>query len=172
MTSTEKKVYSLVKPIIEELGYRVYDVIYEKEGTNNYLRIFIDKDDGISIIDCENVNNAITDILDEKDYIKNSYMLEVSSPGLERIIRSDEHLSQNIGKEIEIHTFSTIEESNTKKITGILEKFDEQAIYLDAIIKKVTIKLKGKSDIQTENKHIMIERKDISKMNTVYNWEE
>ena len=66
MTVTEIKVKEIVEPIITSLGYELYDVIYEKEGSENYLRIFIDKESGISIVDCENVNNAITDILDEK----------------------------------------------------------------------------------------------------------
>ena len=70
MTTLEKKVEELVKPIIENLGYSLYDVIYQKEGKDNYLRIFIDKKEGICLNDCELVNNSITDILDEKDYIK------------------------------------------------------------------------------------------------------
>ncbi len=79
MTALENKIQDLVEPIINNLGYQVYDVIYEKEGKDNYLRIFLDGDN-ISIQDCEKVNNGITDILDEKDFIKSQYFLEVSSP--------------------------------------------------------------------------------------------
>ena len=84
MTSLEKKIEDLVKPIKENLGYKVYDVMYQKEGKDNYLRIFIDKECGIDLNDCEKVNDSVNDILDEKDYIKAQYYLEISSPGLER----------------------------------------------------------------------------------------
>ncbi len=80
MSSIEKNVEALVKPIIENLGYELYDVEYVKEGKNYFLRIFIDKEDGINLNDCEKVNDAINDKLDEKDYIKEQYFLEVSSP--------------------------------------------------------------------------------------------
>ncbi|MBR3134316.1 MAG: ribosome maturation factor RimP [Clostridia bacterium] len=158
MTSTESKVEKIVKPVIEKLGYVLYDVIYEKEGKDNYLRIFIDKDGIISINDCENVNNAITDILDENDIIKNSYMLEVSSPGIEKRLRSDEHLEQNIDKKIEIHTFKNDESTNSKIILGFLKGFDNDYVKIDV----------------TENdklRTISINKKNISKITTVYDWE-
>ena len=85
-TSIETKVEELLKDIIENIGYELYDVRYEKEGKDYYLRIIIDKPEGIDINDCENVNNAINDMLDEADYIKDQYFLEVSSPGIERIL--------------------------------------------------------------------------------------
>ncbi len=158
MTSTESKVEKIVKPVIEKLGYVLYDVIYEKEGKDNYLRIFIDKDGIISINDCENVNNAITDILDENDIIKNSYMLEVSSPGIEKRLRSDEHLEQNIDKKIEIHTFKNDESTNSKIILGFLKGFDNDYVKIEV----------------TENdklRTISINKKNISKITTVYDWE-
>ena len=157
MTNTETKINDCLKPIIEKLGYVLYDVIYEKEGSENYLRIFIDKKDGISINDCENVNNSITDILDEKDFIKNSYMLEVSSPGLEKRLRSDEHLKQNIGNKIKIHTFKNEPNLKTKEIIGILKDYDN---------KNITIEIED-----SENSIIVeIEKSNISKMSTVYDW--
>ena len=81
MTSLEKRVKDLIEPIINKLNYDLYDVIYTKEGKDYYLKIFIDSNYGISLNDCEKVNNAITDILDEKDYIKQQYFLEISSEG-------------------------------------------------------------------------------------------
>lgn len=87
MTKIEEKVESLIKQTIVNLGYELYDVIYEKEAQDYYLRIFIDKPEGISLNDCETVNNAITDMLDEADYIKDAYFLEVSSPRLRKIIK-------------------------------------------------------------------------------------
>src|SRR5699024_8204948 len=118
MTSLEKKIEELVKPIIENLGYKVYDVIYQKEGKDNYLKIFIDSDKGIDLNDCEKVNNSVNDILDEKDYIKAQYYLEISSPGLERNLRRDEQFLDNINKKIEVHLYNSI--NNNKTVTGIL----------------------------------------------------
>ena len=88
MSKIEKNVEELINPIVTNLGYKLYDVIYEKEAKDYYLRIFIDNENGISLEDCEKVNNAITEILDEKDYIKDQYFLEVSSPGIERILKN------------------------------------------------------------------------------------
>lgn len=158
MTATESKVKKCVEPIINDLGYKVYDVIYEKEGKDNYLRIFIDKETGISLNDCENVNNAITDILDEKDLIKNQYMLEISSPGIERRLRSDEHLKQNINSKVEVHTFKGIESvkyDKQKIFVGILKKLDEKTV-----------------TIEVENEEISISKDNISNIKTVFNWEE
>lgn len=80
MASIEEKVTSLLQDKISELGYELYDVEYAKEGKNYFLRIFIDKENGIDLEDCEKVNNGIMDLLDEADYIKEQYFLEVSSP--------------------------------------------------------------------------------------------
>lgn len=159
MTNIENKVCDCIKPIIEELGYELYDVIYEKEGQDNYLRIIIDKEDGISINDCESVNNAITDVLDEKDFIKNAYILEVSSPGIERRLRSDEHIKQNIGSKIEVHTYKNIEELKSKTIIGILKGFDDETIELEITVDRLIKKIK-------------IGKNNISKMTTVYDWQD
>lgn len=80
MASIEERVETLVKPTIEKIGYDLYDVEYAKEGKNYFLRILIDKPEGIDLQDCEKVNDAINDLLDEADYIKEQYFLEVSSP--------------------------------------------------------------------------------------------
>ena len=89
ISNIETKVENLLQNIIENIGYELYDVQYVKEGKDFYLRIVIDKEDGIDLNDCEKVNDAINDILDEADYIKDQYFLEVSSPGLERTLRKD-----------------------------------------------------------------------------------
>ena len=149
MANIEQKVENLLKEKIESLGYELYDVEYSKEGKNYFLRIFIDKKDGIDLNDCEKVNNEINDLLDGADYIKEQYFLEVSSPGIERILRKDKHLKENIGKEITIKLFKKDERGN-KEYQGILEQFDED-----------TIKLV---------KEIVIERKNIAQIKTVYNW--
>ena len=152
MASIEEKVENLVKPIIENIGYEVYDIEYAKEGKDYFLRIFIDNPKGITIEDCEKVNDAIKDKLDEEDYIKQQYFLEVSSPGVERILRKDKHLEQNIGKEININLFKKDNEGN-KNYKGILKSYSSEEII-----------------IKQESKEIRIERKNISQIKTIYNW--
>ena len=193
MTTIEKNVYDIVNPIIEKIGYNVYDIIYEKEGKDNYLRIFIDNEKGIDLNDCEKVNDAINDILDEKDPIKNQYMLEVSSPGIERRLRSNEHLKKAIDKKIEIHTFEKVE--NQKVLIGILKSYDEDSIVIVPVENmesnnknKKAKKIKKTEDSnnyineqepnknrttiesQENDKSIKISRKNISTMKIVFDW--
>ena len=108
MASIEERVENLVEPKVKELGYNLYDVQYAKEGKDYFLRIFIDKPEGIDLNDCEKVNDGINSLLDEADYIKEQYFLEVSSPGIERVLRKDSHLQSAIGKEIEIKLFKPL----------------------------------------------------------------
>ncbi len=152
MASIEEKVEKLIQPIIEEIGYDLYDVEYAKEGKNYFLRIFIDNEKGIDLNDCEKVNDAITDILDEENYIKEQYFLEVSSPGIERVLRKDKHLEQNIGEQINIKLFKK-DENGKKEYIGKLTKYDDSNIFIE----------------QDENE-VKIERKNISQIKTVYNW--
>lgn len=149
MASIEERVESLLKEKIEAIGYELYDVEYSKEGKNYFLRIFIDKTGGIDLNDCEKVNNEIDEILDEADYIKEQYFLEVSSPGIERIIRKEKHLKKYIGHEINIKLFKKDKNGN-KEYQGILKAFDKENIELEENIK--------------------IERKNIAQIKTVYNW--
>lgn len=151
MASIEEKVESLIKTKIQENGYSLYDVQYAKEGKNYFLRIFIDKLEGIDLNDCEKVNDLVNPLLDEVDYIKEQYFLEVSSPGIERVLRKDEHLQENIGNEIEIKLFKP--ENGKKEFEGILNNFDKENIKLNV-----------------QNEEITIERKNISNMKLKYNW--
>ena len=152
MASIEEKVEKLIKPHIEKMGYDLYDVEYAKEGKNYFLRIFIDKKEaGIDLEDCEKVSNEINDILDEADYIKEQYFLEVSSPGIERILKKDKHLEQNRGKEIHVKLFKK-DENGQKEYQGILQGFNEE---------KITIEIEEK---------IEIERKNIAQIKTIYQW--
>ncbi len=129
MASIEEKVESLIKEPINNLGYELYDVNYVKEGKDYFLRIFIDNKEGIDLNDCEKVNDAISDLLDEANYIKEQYFLEVSSPGIERIIRKDEHLEQNIGEEIYIKLFKPL--NGKKEYVGILKKYDSNIVEIE-----------------------------------------
>ena len=151
MANIENKVEELLENTINKLGYNLYDVEYVKEAKNYFLRIFIDKDDGINLDDCEKVNNAITDLLDEADLISDQYFLEVSSPGVERIIRKEKHLNENIGNEIEVKLYKPIE--GNKQIVGILKSFDNSNVVIEVL-----------------EKEISIPRKEISLMKTTFNW--
>jgi len=109
MANIEEKVEALIKTKIEKLGYNLYDVEYAKEGKDYFLRIYIDGKNGISLTDCEKVTGEINDILDKADYIKEGYFLEVSSTGIERVLRKDKHLEGAIGEEVEIKLFKPID---------------------------------------------------------------
>ena len=122
MSNIEEKVENLVKKPIEDLGYSLYDVQYVKEGQDYYLRIFIEKPNGsIDLNDCEKVNDGINDLLDKADYIKEQYFLEVSSTGLEKVLRRDEHLEQNIGKNVEVKLFKAVDINSAKNDTDKAE---------------------------------------------------
>jgi ribosome maturation factor RimP len=151
LASIEEKVENLIKKPINDLGYELYDVIYTKEGKDYFLRIYIDKDNGIDLNDCEKVNDAISDLLDEANYIKDQYFLEVSSPGIERIIRKNEQLGKNIGETIYVKLFKPL--NNKKEYVGILEKYDDNFIEI------------------TDEDLIKLDRKNISIIKKFYNWQ-
>ena len=150
-SNIETKVEQLLEKIIVDLGYDLYDVRYEKEAKDYYLRIIIDKPAGIDINDCETVNNAINDILDEADYIKDQYFLEVSSPGLERILRKEKHFLSQIGKEVSVKLFKPI--NKQKELIGILEEYNNT---------EITIKV--------DDETIKMNLKDIALVKTIFNW--
>jgi len=114
------------KPIVEELGYELVYVEYLKEGQDWFLRFFIDKPEGIDINDCEKVSRHIEPILDEKEYVKTQYVLEVSSLGLERPLRKNEDYLNNIGQRIEISLYKPI--NKKKKYIGILVSYGDTLI--------------------------------------------
>ena len=151
MASIEERVESLLESTINNLGYELYDVEYAKEGKDYFLRIFIDKESGIDLNDCEKVNDGINDLLDKADYIKEQYFLEVSSPGIERILKKDKHLEANIGSLVEIKLFKPID--NKKVLQGILKEFSKDSVVLEL-----------------EEGDLEIQRKDISVIRTVYEW--
>ena len=149
MAKIEEKVEQLVKDPIEKLGYSLYDVEYVKEGPEYYLRIYIDKESGIDLNDCEKVSNEINEILDKADYIKEQYYLEVSSPGIERKLRKDKHLEQNISKNVEIKLFKK-DNNGKKEYIGKLKAFNQEEIIIET------------------DKEITIERKNIAQIKTIY----
>ncbi len=142
-------VAELITPTVEELGYRVWDVEFAKEGADWHLTFTIDADEGISIQDCECVHNAIDPLLDEADPIDTAYYLDVSSPGIERELRTDAHIEASIGERVEVKLFAAHE--GKKEYKGTLTAFTDGAIV-----------------ITTEAGDITLPRAAVAKMRTVY----
>lgn len=124
---TVTAVEELVKPYAENLGLVVWDVRYLKEGSQWFLRIFIDKDGGVDINDCENLSRAIDKPLDDLDPIENEYILEVSSPGIERELVRDEHFIKFIGADIKVKMIRPIDGIG-KEFCGVLSSYDNGEI--------------------------------------------
>ena len=125
----EQKTEEILQPIMEKNGFELWDVEYVKEGSNWYLRAYIDKPGGINVEDCEKVSRELSDILDEKDFIPDSYILEVSSPGLGRPLKKEKDFKRSIGEEVEIRTYRMIDKQ--KEFTGILTKYDESTVTIE-----------------------------------------
>ena len=125
----EEKTETLLSPIVERFGVEVYDVEYVKEGKEYYLRVYIDKQEGVNIQDCENVSRALSDALDEEDFIPDAYILEVSSPGLGRVLKKDKHLEKSLGEAVELKTYKPIDKQ--KEFAGILKAYDETSVTIE-----------------------------------------
>ena len=107
--SYEAKTTELIQPVVEANGVELFDVDYVKEGSDWYLRAYIDKPDGVNIGDCEAVSRALSDKLDEADFIEDAYILEVSSPGLGRTLKKDKHMEKSLGEEVENRLYKTVD---------------------------------------------------------------
>lgn len=125
----ESRTEQLLMPVVERFGVEIYDIEYVKEGSDWYLRAYIDKPEGVNIADCENVSRAFSEKLDEEDFISDSYILEVSSPGLGRALRKDRHLEKSLGEEVEVKTYKPIERQ--KEFIGILRSFDKDTVTIE-----------------------------------------
>ena len=125
----EQKTEEILLPIIEEYGFELVDVEYVKEGGTWYLRTYIDKEGGISIDDCEKVSRRLSDILDEKDYIEDTYIFEVSSPGLGRPLKKEKDYRRSLGEEVEIKTYRAIDRQ--KEFVGILKDYDKDTVTIE-----------------------------------------
>ncbi len=128
--SIEAQFTELLTPIAAAQGVRIYDVEYVKEGPDYYLRAYIDKDGGVTIDECEAVSRALSDALDENDFINDAYILEVSSPGLGRVLKKDKHLEYSLGEQVEIKTYQPIDKQ--KEFAGSLKAFDAQTITIES----------------------------------------
>ena len=125
----EQKTEEILLPIVEKNGFELWDVEYVKEGGNWYLRAYIDKPGGINVDDCEVVSRELSDILDEKDYIDEAYILEVSSPGLGRPLKKEKDFERSLGEEVEIRTYRMIDRQ--KEFTGILKSYDKETVTIE-----------------------------------------
>ena len=135
--STEQLVYEIAKPIAEEIGAQIWDVCFEKEGAMWYLRVLIEKDDGISIDDCEAMTRPLDKQLDEKDPITQSYMLEVGSAGLGRKLLKEEHFEAFIGSEVQVRLIRDVDEG--KELVCELKAFSKKSITVLTEEKEVEI---------------------------------
>ena len=119
----------LITPIIEANHFELVDVEWVKEGPNWYLRVYIDKEGGITVDDCELVSRAFGDILDEKDYIAENYIFEVSSPGLDRPLKKEKDFARSVGKEVEVRLYKAIDKK--KEFVGLLDSYDDHSVTLE-----------------------------------------
>ena len=117
----ETRTEEVLAPIAEANGVEIYDV--------EYLRAYIDKPEGVNILDCENVSRALSDKLDEEDFIDDAYILEVSSPGLGRTLKKDKHLEKSLGEEVELRLYKP--KDKQKEFAGILKAFDENSVTIE-----------------------------------------
>ena len=143
-------VRDLIEPTVKELGYSVWDILYSKIGADYHLEITIDSDNGINIEDCERVHRAIDPILDEHDPIEGFYYLEVSSPGIERELRCDEHIFACIGEKVSAKLFTA--KDGAKNFVGTLKGYEDGSVIIE----------------MADNSELSLKRSDISKLETVY----
>ncbi len=125
----EQRTEELLLPIVEGHGFELVDVEYVKEAGTWYLRAYIDKPGGITVDDCEVVSRTFSDILDEKDYIEDTYIFEVSSPGLGRPLKKEKDFARSIGEEVEIRTYRAIDRQ--KEFIGILKEYDKDTVTIE-----------------------------------------
>ena len=124
------QIYEMVKPIADELNYEIYHVEYVKENGEYYLRIYIEKEGGITLSDCEALSRRVSDLMDEKDPIPEAYFLEVSSPGLNRTLFTEAHYKRFVGREVLVKLTKAI--VGKKSIKGILKEVNEENIIVEA----------------------------------------
>lgn len=131
------QVTELVKPIVSSLNYDLYHIEYVRENGENYLRIYIDSENGIGFQDCEKVSRRVSDTLDEKDPIEEGYYLEVSSPGIFRTLYTEEHMNKYKNNSVTVKLNSLYK--GKKSLEGILLEFDSENVYLDINNERITV---------------------------------
>ena len=147
----ETKTEEILIPIVADAGVEIYDVEYVKEGSDWYLRVYIDKPEGVNINDCEIVNRALSAKMDELDFIDDAYILEVSSPGLGRALKKERHFAKSIGQEVEVKTYKAIDKE--KQFVGILQSYEN-----------------GLITIETEKKEMKFEKADVASVRLTFDF--
>lgn len=128
--NTAAMVYELAKPIADEVGVYLWDVRFEKEGSSWFLKVILDSDEGISFDECEAVSRPLSDLLDEKDFIEQSYYLEVSSPGLMRELRRPDHFEVCIGDAVIVKLIRP-DENGQREFSGVLTQYENGCFDLE-----------------------------------------
>ena len=146
----ELKATELIMPIIEANNYELVDLEYVKEGSSKYLRAYIDKPGGVTVEDCALVSREFSDKLDEKDFIDEAYILEVSSPGLGRPFKKDKDFERNLNEEVEFKLYRAVE--HKKDFVGLLKAYDKD---------KITIEFEGGSTMDFERANLAIIRQTV-----------
>ncbi len=147
--SVKEVVREAIEPTVRELGYEIWDVTYSKVGADYHLEITIDSPNGIFINDCEKVHRAIDPILDECDPIESFYYLDVSSPGIERELRTEHHILSSVGQKVQAKLFTA--KDGKRSIVGILSAFSD-----------------GNITISCDEGDTVLKQSEISKLTTVY----
>lgn len=156
----EARTEALLQPIVDANGMSIYDVEYVKEGSDWYLRAFIDKEGGVDINDCELVSRAMSELLDKEDFIEDGYIFEVSSPGLGRTLKKEKHLQMSLGEEVEVKMYQPIEIApaegrkkavKQKEFRGILRECNKDTIIIEHI-----------ADEEEAGEQRVLQRKDIA----------
>ena len=125
----EERTEKLLEPIVNSFGFKTVDVEYVKEGSDFYLRAYIDKEGGITVDDCEKVSRRLEELLDKEDFIPNAYILEVSSPGLGRQLKKEKHYLSNIGETVDVKLYKPFE--GRKEFTGTLVSYADEMFEFD-----------------------------------------
>ncbi len=134
----EDIVYDLCKPIVDRHGFELVEIEYKKEGAEWYLRIYLDKEGGITIDDCQAVSEEVSELLDQADPIEHSYIFEVSSPGIDRPLKTERDYQKNMNKLLEIKLYSPVD--GKKQIEGVLAGYDEEKVIIEQNGKMTEIK--------------------------------
>lgn len=154
MTKQEKELEAIAMPVVESLGYELYDIEYVKEGQEWFVRLYIDSPKGIDLDDCEKVSDAVGEELDRIDPISTAYLLEVSSCGLERRLRERKHFEAAISQNVEVKVYKAIDKQ--KVVIGELKLVEDDGITIT----------------DDENKEIKVEFDNISNAKILFDWEE
>jgi len=136
-SSISQTIEELITPVLKSENLELVDVEYKKEGKTWFLRLFIDKEGGITVGDCQKVSRQLEDLIEVEDVVPNHYTLEVSSPGLDRPLKKESDFVRFVGRLVAVSTFSPV--NDRKKFTGTIDKFENQVLFLDTEGQKVAI---------------------------------